>query len=126
MFIHGQYMTNTGVSYLIFLMFAGTLMIGGNMALVMTFVATVRNYTPPSKRGIYNGVRLIFQVMLPMIIGPFIGARIITSTDTYVDDFGVTQYVPSPEIFLGALVVAVVLFVPMIVLVKKLSTQYYD
>ncbi|MCL1799905.1 MAG: MFS transporter, partial [Promicromonosporaceae bacterium] len=127
MYVNGHFADTAGTGSLIFLMAAGTLMIGGNMSLMMAFAATIRNYTPPAKRGLYNGIRLVFQVGVPMIIGPFIGARIIVdSPATYVDDFGVLQSVPNPNIFIGALVVALLLFIPMGILAKGLSTQYFD
>ena len=126
MFLHGIGLSSDSPFFIPSLIGAATLMIGGNMALIMVLNAAVRNYTPPTKRGHFNGIRLIFGVMLPMIIGPFIGARIITEGPTYIDEFGVEQIVPNAALFVGSAVVALLLFIPMVIMIKKLSTKYYD
>lgn len=87
--------------------------------------ATVRDYTPEDKTGLFQGVRMIFAVLIPMIAGPEIGAWTINKfasnheLGTYINDYGEAVNVPVPEIFLAAAIVAVFMLIPIIVLRKK-------
>ena len=86
--------------------------------------AAVRDNTPPDRVGAFQGVRMIFFVLLPMVIGPWIGARVIEhysklhELGMYVNDYGETVAKPVPEIFLYAAIVSVLLIVPAIILHK--------
>ena len=105
----------------------GMVMMSGYMLLSAALTAQMRELTPADKAGHFQGIRMIFTVMLPMIIGPFIGAALIRSGgETYVD-LGQVKTVPTPVIFLGAAAVLVLLFVPMAVLshslVKKAKAE---
>lgn len=83
--------------------------------------ASVRDYTPEDKVGLFQGVRMIFNVMLPMIIGPAIGDGIckIYGTGKYLSDTGSAAYEPCAEMFLVAAVLSAFLFIPCIALLKK-------
>lgn len=80
--------------------------------------ASVRDYTPEDRVGAFQGVRMIFYVLLPMVIGPWIGARIINgfsaahAMGTYLNDYGESVAVPVPELFLAAAAVAALAVVP--------------
>ena len=55
---------------------------------------------------------MIAMVLIPMVLGPFIGAFVIRgANETYVD-LGVTRQVPTPLIFLAAAVVVALILVP--------------
>ncbi|HHU53417.1 MAG TPA: MFS transporter [Clostridiaceae bacterium] len=72
--------------------------------------AMVRENIPEGMAGRFQGVRMFFAVLLPMLIGPFIGARIISKQSLTYTDLGQVKQVPGPEIFLGA---AAVLLIPL-------------
>jgi MFS family permease len=123
-FIHGRFLFENDNHIILFLIFAQIIMIGGNMLMVAVLNASIRDYMPEAKRGYFNGIRLIFFVLLPMVIGPFIGARIILLGDgTYVDEFGMIQTVPNPEIFLGAGIISLLLFIPLIIIIPRLYKE---
>ena len=62
---------------------------------------------------------MIFFVMVPMVIGPFIGSTIIKNSPmTYVDEFGAIQSTPIPEIFLGGAIVAVLALIPIVLILR--------
>ena len=62
---------------------------------------------------------MIFGVMLPMIIGPFIGSAVIkNSARTYVE-LGEVKSVPTPGIFLAAAVVLLLVLLPVLALKKQ-------
>ncbi len=87
--------------------------------------ATVRDHTPEDKAGLFQGVRMIFAVLLPMVIGPSLGSWTINKfasnheLGTYINDYGEVVNVPVPELFLAGAVVAIFIFIPIIVLKKK-------
>ncbi len=83
--------------------------------------AAVRDFTPEDKAGAFQGVRMIFVVMIPMIIGPAIGSFITErfSDMPYINDYGESVLVPPAQIFLGAAAVSVLIFIPLIFLLKE-------
>lgn len=95
--------------------------LGGYGLLMILLNAAIRDFTPEDKVGQFQGVRMIFAVMLPMIIGPKIGS-IVTNrfSDTYYTDaYGGQVLVPPSHIFLAAAIVAVLIFVPLFFLEKE-------
>ena len=71
--------------------------------------AKVRTHTPENKSGMFQGLRIVGQVLIPGIIGPAIGAAVLRNAETVVGDDGTASFVPNENIFLAAL--AVILFV---------------
>ena len=95
---------------------AGCVMMSGYMLVTAAVSGIVRNYTPEGKVGHFQGIRMIFCVMLPMIIGPFIGSAVIkNSPGTYVE-LGEVKSVPTPGIFLAAAVALLFILIPMLAL----------
>lgn len=102
-----------------FVIVAGAIMMSGYMLVTAALSGTIRDYTPRDKIGHFQGIRMIFAVMLPMIIGPFIGSAVIKgSGQTYVE-LGVVKDVPTPAIFLAGAVTLLLVFVPVLLLRKK-------
>lgn len=98
---------------------AGIVMMSGYMLVTAAVNATVRDYTPSDSVGHFQGVRMIFSVLLPMVIGPYIGAAVIkNSSETYID-LGQVKNVPTPYIFLAAAVALVPIIIPVIILKAK-------
>ena len=85
--------------------------------------ALVRDYTPESNAGKLQGVRMIFSVLLPMVIGPMIGNAINRSVGAVLENAGAdamtTQYIPAPGIFLAGAIAAVLVFAVIPFLVKS-------
>jgi len=91
---------------------AGIVMMSGFMLGVAAISATVRNLTPPDRAGQVQGLRMVFAVLIPMVVGPFLGAAVITGADETYVDLGVVKQVPTPWIFVAAAVVALLVVVP--------------
>ncbi len=100
-------------------MIAGTVMMGGHMMLSSALSANIRDCTPEGKVGHFQGIRMIFQVLLPMIIGPAIGAAVIRGSDSTYEELGQIKSVPTPGIFLAAAAVLLVTAVPLVVLRRR-------
>ena len=92
---------------------AGMVMMSGYMLLTSALMAQIRDLTPADKAGHFQGIRMMFTVMLPMIIGPAIGAQVIKGNAATYVDLGQTKTVPTPEIFQAAGVVLVLVAVPL-------------
>ena len=76
--------------------------------------STVRDLTPTNAVGKLQGVRMVFGVLIPMLIGPMIGNAINAARNIPLPDIGsadamTTQYIPAPEIFLVASVVTLLM-----------------
>lgn len=91
---------------------AGIVMMSGFMLGVAAISATVRNLTPPDRAGQVQGLRMIFAVLVPMVVGPFLGAAVISGADETFVDLGAVKQVPTPWIFPAAAVVVALIVVP--------------
>lgn len=82
--------------------------------------ASVRDFMPKGKIGVFQGIRIIFFVLIPMIVGPFIGNLVCRiSSVTYTNEYGVVTSAPGSVMFWAAAVVAVFILIPVLVLRKK-------
>ncbi|WRS29219.1 MFS transporter [Actinomycetaceae bacterium MB13-C1-2] len=97
----------------------GTLVFSGMMLAIAAAAAGVRDATPKRHVGMVQGLRMIAVVLIPMWIGPFIGATVISGAgETYVD-LGVTKQVPTPWIFLAAAITASMVIIPVALLQRR-------
>lgn len=97
----------------------GTIMLGTNLIITSAVNGIIRDETPRDKVGHFQGIKMIFAVLIPMVTGPYIGAYVIKdSNQTYID-LGVTKQVPTPNIFIAAATVSVFAIIPIIFMVKK-------
>ena len=69
---------------------------------------------PAKNRGKFQGIRLIFMVMIPMIIGPPIGAYLVTTygIPTIINDNA--GFIPTPIIFQVGATIAVLSVIPLL------------
>ena len=81
--------------------------------------AKIRTHTPESKSGMFQGLRIFGQVLIPGVIGPAIGAAVLKNAETILNDDGTTSFVPNENIFLVALIAIVFAWVALIPLFKK-------
>ncbi len=95
-------------------------LVGYGLLMIM-LNAAIRDFTPEDKAGQLQGIRMIFSVLLPMLIGPRIAAEItdIFATAQYANDYGEMVNIPAPHIYLGAAVVGALIFIPLFFLVKE-------
>lgn len=95
--------------------------LAGYGLLAILLSAAVRDFTPEGKVGSFQGVRMIFGVMIPMIIGPAIGSAVTEAfaVKTYTNDYAEVVNVPPPHIFLAAAAVGILVFIPLAFLIKE-------
>ena len=85
--------------------------------------AQIRAFTPQKKAGMFQGLRIVGQVLIPGVIGPAIGAAILSNADTIVNSDGTTSFIPNENIFLGALLALIVTLAALIPLFKLLKKE---
>ena len=100
------------------LMIFGTVMMGAYLVSSACICGTIRDYTPQDKIGLFQGVRIVFQVLIPMVTGPYIGAAVIAGNNQTYVELGVEKTIPTANIFLAAAGVAVFSLIPIIALLK--------
>ena len=84
--------------------------------------AMVRDRTPQGKAGMFQGQRIIHQVLLPGIIGPAIGAAVLKNAETIINDDGTTSFIPNRNIFLAAFLAGIAVWavlIPLLRMIKK-------
>lgn len=92
----------------------------GYLVLTIQFGATIRDFTPPEKAGLFQGIRMVFFVLIPMVVGPKIGEIACKSAAaSYINEYGIETLVPDAKMFLYSAVVAIFVFIPLLVLRKK-------
>ena len=91
------------------LVFVGSLlMMSGYLSGMAVFGAKIRDLTPVGKSGMFQGVRIFSQVLVPGVIGPQIGSWILRDAEKIMNGDGTFSFIPNENVFLGALVAEVV------------------
>ena len=109
------------------LVFAGSLfMMCGYLCGMAVFGAKIRDLTPDGKAGMLQGVRICAQVLIPGVIGPKIGSWVLRNAEKVENNDGTFSFLPNENIFLAALIVAVVLTVLLVVLRPKKPVRTVD
>ena len=95
------------------------LMMSGYLAGMAVFGAAIRDNTPNGKVGSLQGIRIFAQVLIPGVVGPFIGKLVLSNAKTIVNNDGTTSFVPNENIFFAALAVAVVVLISVLLSSRK-------
>jgi MFS family permease len=109
------------------LVFIGSLlMMSGYLCGMAVFGAMIREKTPENKSGMFQGLRICGQVLIPGVIGPEIGKAVLKNADVIINNDGTTSFIPNENIFIAATAVAVVIFIfiPFINKLIKKEKQY--
>ena len=102
------------------IVFAGSmLMMSGYLCGMSVFGAIIRDLIPENRAGQFQGIRIIAQVFIPGVIGPWIGARVLKNAELIVNSDGTTSFLPNENIFLAALLVIVILCIVLYFLRRK-------
>ena len=113
--LFAMYLANgmSHVANLLFFGLAGFVMISGYIFVSALTGAIVRDNTPPESAGKLQGVRMVFSVLIPMIVGPMIGNGINKAMNVPLENAGAdamtTEYIPAPEIFLAGAITSCLL-----------------
>ena len=101
-------------TYVYVIVVAGTFMLGALLSGGGALMSTFQDYIPKGSEGRFQGVRMCFTVLLPMLIGPLITMIInLMKMDNQSVD-----YMPPFEIFLAAAIIAVFAIIPIIFVMR--------
>ena len=109
--------TNTAMVFI-----GSLLMMSGYLCGMAVFGAMIRDCTPENKSGRFQGLRIVGQVLIPGIIGPFIGKTVLKNAETVIGDDGTASFIPNQSIFVAALIAAVII-IPLLIPVHKLMKK---
>lgn len=96
-------------AYLPLLIAGGIIMLGAMLCMGGALMSTFQDYIPKGYEGRFQGVRMVFTVLIPMIIGPIIS--LIIGINAF-DPHDSVANKPPFEIFLAAAIAAVLAFIP--------------
>ncbi len=99
----------------------------GYLVLTIQFGASIRDFTPPEKTGLFQGIRMIFFVLIPMVVGPAIGDYACRSAGATYEQVNIVAgeevitilSVPDAKMFIYSAVVAALVFIPLLLLRKR-------
>ena len=97
------------------------LMMCGYLSGMAVFGAKIRDLTPVGKSGQFQGVRIFSQVLVPGVIGPYIGVLVLSDAKKIVNNDGTESFIPNQNIFLAAL--AAIALLALYLLISSKSTS---
>ena len=109
------YITRSTVSVFI----GSLLMMSGYLAGMAVFGALIRDNTPIGKAGRLQGIRIFSQVLMPGVIGPWIGKTVLQNAETVLNSDGTHSFIPNANIFLAALPFAACVLLFLAILAKQ-------
>ena len=101
------------------------LMMSGYLSGMAVFGALIRDNTPVGKAGCLQGIRIFSQVLVPGIVGPFIGSAVLSTAEKIKNTDGTESFLPNANIFLAAAIAAIPVFIVFFVL-KKVKKNNID
>lgn len=106
------------------LVFLGSLlMMCGNLGGGAMFGAMVRDHTPANKAGMFQGLRICAQVLIPGVIGPAVGASVLKNAATIANDDGTVSFIPNENVFLAAFVAGLLIWLVLLWLFRMLKKE---
>ena len=95
------------------------LMMCGYLSGMAVFGAKIRDLTPAGSAGMLQGVRIFSQVLVPGVIGPYIGKAVLANAEQILNNDGTYSFVPNANIFLAALIPALIVLVMLLAISNK-------
>lgn len=98
----------------------------GLIVFLLSTGAWIKNLMPSESRGRFEGVRMIFNVAIPMVIGPSFGSYLITHYGLPAVLNGESGFIPTPVVFQAAAVICMSAFIPILIILsgKKRGTLH--
>ena len=93
-----------------------------SVAASIASVAWLKDLLPEQNRGKFLGIRMIFWIAIPMVIGPWIGSTLIQNFGIPTTLNGQAGFVPVPIIFQVGSVIALLSLIPLALINDKKSS----
>jgi MFS family permease len=96
-------------------LFFAIFMAGAGYILIMqSMTMWVKQLYPAESRGQFEGIRVMFFTLIPMIIGTSIGNAVIKNgAGTVVNEYGITENIPTETMYLWAALLVLLTFIPL-------------
>ena len=92
----------------------GVLLVGlGYILFLQTITVWSKQLYPADARGQFEGIRILFYVLIPMVVAPLISNPVIRRSGEFVDEYGFTSYLPTNTLFLVAGFLMLLTLVPL-------------
>lgn len=104
-----------------FLLVSGVLQTVAMAAFGIVSGAWLKDLYPIQQRGQFQGVRMVFWVLLPMVIGPAIGSFLITNFGIATTLNGEAGFIPTPIIFYAAAIINLLTLLPLMRIPKQIT-----
>jgi MFS family permease len=104
---------------------AGFFWQGFSLAASIASVAWLKDLLPEQNRGKFIGIRMVFWIAIPMIIGPWIGSQLIQNFGIPTTLNGQAGFIPVPIIFQVGSALAVLAVIPLFFIKKKENEPVY-
>ncbi len=104
------------------------LMFAGYGLLTIILNASIRDFTPEGMAGRFQGIRMIFMVLIPMVVGPKVGSLVISafSDATYLNEYNELVEIPVPHIYLAAAIIGLFVLIPVIFVRKDFKKVNFN
>ncbi len=103
-----------------FTIVAGIVLMSGYLVSTAIFGAKIRDHTPKNEAGLFQGIRMVFAVLLPMVTGPYLGEALFNiNKHTYVNEYNKVVLEPNSYMFLGVMVFMIIAVILVALLFKK-------
>ncbi len=94
-----------------------------SMAGGIAAVAWLKDLLPEQNRGKFLGIRMIFWIAIPMVLGPWIGSTLIRSFGIPTTLNGEAGFIPVPIIFQVGSAIAILSLIPLFFIKKPLTAE---
>ena len=84
-----------------------------SVAMGIASVAWLKDLLPEQNRGKFLGIRMIFWIAIPMVVGPWIGSSLIQNFGIPTTSNGQAGFVPPPIIFQVGSVISLLALIPL-------------
>jgi MFS family permease len=82
-------------------------------------VAWMKDLLPEQDRGKFLGIRMIFWIAIPMVVGPWIGSQLIQNYGLPTTLGEQSGFIPVPIIFQAGAVIALLALIPLFFLRER-------
>jgi len=90
-----------------------------SVAMSIASVAWLKDLLPEERRGKFLGIRMIFWIAIPMVIGPWIGSTLIQNFGIPTMSNGQAGFIPPPIIFQVGSVISLLALIPLLFVENK-------
>jgi len=98
----------------------------GYIMFMQVLAVWMKQLFPADAKGQFEGFRIVFFVLLPWLISPFIANPIIKHNGQFVNADGFTEYLPTNTLFLISAGLILLTFVPLCLAVKYRRARKAD